>query len=211
MSDPKRFFLVAVLMVIGMARFAPAQAVPPAPAPGGAPAPAQAVPAVPAPAVPLAPAQDPGPELAALVARIAEKFAAAKQYVFEGNLNVSRKTGEGPMNSLAKAKIKLAVMPGDKYVLRVENADKTGYVAVSDGQTSWVYSPALKKYTRQEAVAVRTRYDSKESLEDPQAEAGRSWGFRLRFVRERRAEAIRSIAQRVAPRARTQTGWSDAG
>ncbi len=72
------------------------------------------------------------------------------------------------MDSLAKAKVKLAVMPGDKYMLRVENPDKTGYVAVSDGQTNWVYVPALKKYTRQEAVAVRTRYDSKENIEDPQ-------------------------------------------
>ena len=116
----------------------------------------------------IAPAQDPGVEPATLVTRIAEKCAVAKQYVFEGYLNVSRKSGERPMEALAKAKIKLAVMPGDKYVLRVDNGGKTGYVAVSDGQTSWVYVPALKKYTRQEAVAVRARYDSKESIEDPQ-------------------------------------------
>jgi cytochrome c biogenesis protein CcmG, thiol:disulfide interchange protein DsbE len=165
MSDPKRFFLVGLLMVIGMAPFAAAQVA--SPAPVSAPA-AQAAPPPPAEVAPAAPAQDPGVELAALVARIAEKFAAAKQYVFEGNLNVSRKSGEGRMDSLAKAKVKLAVMPDDKYVLQVDNVDKTGYVAVSDGQTSWVYVPALKKYTRQESVAVRTRYDSKENIEDPQ-------------------------------------------
>jgi thiol-disulfide isomerase/thioredoxin len=132
-----------------------------------------------------APAQDVGGEPAALVTRIAEMSAAAKQYVFDGYLNVSRKSGGSPMDSLAKAKVKLAVMPGDKYVLRVENTDKTGYVAVSDGRTNWVYVPALNKYSRQEAVAVRTRYDSRENLEDPQPYAT--------------ADIINEFAHRVMP------------
>lgn len=118
-----------------------------------------------------APAQDPVVEPAVLMMQIAEKCASAKQYVFEGYLDVSRKSGERPMEVLTKAKVKLTVMPGDKYVLRVENPDKTSYVAVSDGQTRWVYVPGLKKYTEQEAVAVRTKYYSRENLEDPQPDA----------------------------------------
>jgi peroxiredoxin/outer membrane lipoprotein-sorting protein len=169
MCEPKRSFVAGVLVVIGLAL----------------PAPAQLAPSAPAEVAPPEPAKDPSVELADLVARIAEKFAAGKQYVFDGSLNVSRKSGEGPMVSLAKAKVKLAVMPGDKYVLRVENADKTGYMAGSDGQTNWVYVPALKKYSRQEAVAVRIRYDSKENLEDPQPDAA--------------ADIISEFAHRVVP------------
>src|SRR5450755_2182745 len=102
MYEPKRSVVTGVLVAIGLALPAAAQLASPTPAP-------LAAPSAPAEVAPPAPAKDPSVELADLVARIAGKFASAKQYVFDGYIDVSPKSGEGPMFSLAKAKVKFAV------------------------------------------------------------------------------------------------------
>jgi thiol-disulfide isomerase/thioredoxin len=105
-------------------------------------------------------------EPAALAHKIAEKYASAKQYEFEGSFDFSRKAGEHPMDVLAKAKVKLAMAPGGKYLLRVEDMGKSGYEVVSDGKQVWAYVPALKKYTVHEAAAAVPSADPAEASQD---------------------------------------------
>ena len=99
-----------------------------------------------------------------VVNKVAQKCASAKQYIFEGDLDVARKSGERRMNVLAKAKVKLAIAPRGKFLLRVENA-RSAYLIVSDGQKSWSYVPALNRYTERDAAAASEGMN--EGLDDP--------------------------------------------
>ena len=115
----------------------------------------------------VAAAQNKGVEPTALAHKIAEKYAsAAKQYEFEGSFEFSRKAGEQPMDVLAKAKVKLAMAPGGKYLLRVDDMGKSSFVEVSDGKQTWAYVPALKKYTVHEAAAALPNEDAADPLQD---------------------------------------------
>ena len=113
-------------------------------------------------------AQAAGIEPADLVSKIAEKYGATKQYSFAGDLEVTRKiAGDQPSEVLAKAKVKVAIAPGAKYRLEIENAGKYLYSFLSDGRKRWAYIPTLKKYTEGQAAAAVTSADVDENFEDP--------------------------------------------
>jgi outer membrane lipoprotein-sorting protein len=117
--------------------------------------------------VQAAPAQAVGIDPVDLVNKIAEKYGAAKQYAFAGALEVTRKiAGDQPSDVLVKAKVKLAVAPGGKYRLEIEDGGKFPYSFISDGQKRWAYIPTLKKYTEGQAAAA-TSEDVGENFEDP--------------------------------------------
>ena len=116
-------------------------------------------------------AQKPPIEPGTLARKIAEKCANAKQYEFEGDFELSRKSGDHPLDVLAKAKVKLAMAPGGKYLLRVDETGKSAYVVVSNGQTTWAYVAGLKKYTMQEAGAAMPSEEPAEGFRDPQLRA----------------------------------------
>jgi outer membrane lipoprotein-sorting protein len=114
------------------------------------------------------PAQPVGIEPADLASKIAEKYGAIKQYSFAGDLVVTRKiAGDQPSEVLVKAKVKVAIAPGAKYRLEIENGGKYPYFFISDGQKRWAYIPTLKKYTEGQAAAAVTIEDVGENLEDP--------------------------------------------
>jgi peroxiredoxin/outer membrane lipoprotein-sorting protein len=85
---------------------------------------------------------------------LAAKCESAKEYAFEGELELAGQRGSNPGRILSKAKIKMAVAEPGKYLLRVEPLGKDEYLLVSDGQKSWAYVPKLKQYTEQESATV---------------------------------------------------------
>jgi thiol-disulfide isomerase/thioredoxin len=114
----------------------------------------------------VAAAQNKAVEPTALTHKIAEKYSSIKQYEFEGTFEFSRKAGEHPMDVLAKAKVKFAMAPGGKYLLRADDMGKSSFVVVSDGKQVWAYVPALKKYTVHEAAAAVPGEDPAEASQD---------------------------------------------
>ena len=98
-----------------------------------------------------------------LLAGIADKCDGAKTYAFEGDLQVDGQRGEVPGRILSKAKVKLAVAPGGKYLLHIEPIDKDEYLLVSNGQKSWAYVPRLKQYTETEGATVEPDSDGEDS------------------------------------------------
>ena len=93
---------------------------------------------------------------------LAAKCETAKNYAFEGELELAGQRGSTPGRILAKAKIKLAVSEPGKYLLRVEPLGRDEYLLVSDGQKSWAYVPKLKQYTEQESASVADSGDDEE-------------------------------------------------
>jgi peroxiredoxin/outer membrane lipoprotein-sorting protein len=85
---------------------------------------------------------------------LAAKCESAKEYTFEGDLELAGQRGSVPGKILTKAKIKMAVSEPGKYLLRVEPLGRDEYLLVSDGQKSWAYVPKLKQYTEQESASV---------------------------------------------------------
>ena len=98
-------------------------------------------------------------DLRRIIADVATICQAAKQYSFEGDLQLAGQRGNLPGRLLTQAKVKLAVAPGGKSFLQVEPHDKDAYVLVSDGQKSWAYVPRLKQYTETDGAAVTTDGD----------------------------------------------------
>src|SRR5579871_737161 len=97
---------------------------------------------------------------------ISVRCEAARDYLFEGGMEVSGQRGSQPARLLAKGKIKLAVSDPGKYFLRVEAVNQDEYMLVSDGQKSWAYVPKLKQYTEQESATVTNSDDDEESNDD---------------------------------------------
>ncbi len=89
-----------------------------------------------------------------ILQEIAAKAEAAKEYSFEGELQVTGQKGSAQMRILSQAKVRLAVGPEGKYLLRVAPLDKDEYLQVSNGQKTWAYVPKLKQYTEEESAAV---------------------------------------------------------
>jgi outer membrane lipoprotein-sorting protein len=101
-----------------------------------------------------------------LVNTISQRYQEAKQYSFEGDLEISRRSGtEKPKEVLLKARVRfLAASPG-KYLLRAEKPSSPSYMIVSDGQKTWAYVPALKRYTEREASGSARQVDPEAGLD----------------------------------------------
>jgi outer membrane lipoprotein-sorting protein len=107
-------------------------------------------------------APTPDAEAVKLTKRLAQKYDVIKRYAFEGNLEVARQTGEDPKQVLTKAKVKLEVAPGGKYVLHVKK-EGSEYSLISDGHKTWSYVPALGQYTEQDAATGGKPLDTSET------------------------------------------------
>ena len=101
-----------------------------------------------------------------LVHDVAQKAETAKQYEFEGDLLVDGQRGARPGAVIAQAKVRLAVGPEGKSLLRVDAGDKGDYLLVSDGQKSWAYVPKLKQYTEEESSARADSDDADDDADD---------------------------------------------
>jgi outer membrane lipoprotein-sorting protein len=116
-----------------------------------------------------APSGTAGADPTSLVKNIAEKYAAAKTYGFDGDVAVTRKiAGDERAAVLAKAKVKFVTGSGGKYRLEINKAGKDASVVfVSDGQTRWAYAPMLKQYSVNPVPAGPSNEDAAESFDDP--------------------------------------------
>ncbi len=101
-----------------------------------------------------------------LVKNIVAKYNIT-QYVFEGNLTVTRRTGDVPRTVLVDAKVKYASAPAGKFSLSVNEGTKSGYVIMSDGQKLWTYVPDQRRYTEQDVASLGTTDPSDTT--DPQS------------------------------------------
>src|SRR5215471_11740758 len=81
--------------------------------------------------------QDAAFDFRKVIQDISAKCESAKDYSFEGEMEVAGQRGSQPGRILAKAKVKYAVAAQGKYLLRVEPVNKDEYWLVSDGQKSW--------------------------------------------------------------------------
>jgi peroxiredoxin/outer membrane lipoprotein-sorting protein len=108
-------------------------------------------------------AQDASFDFRKVIQDISAKCDGAKDYLFEGDMEVSGQRGSQPGRLLAKGKIKLAVSDPGKYLLRVEAVNQDEYLLVSDGQKSWAYVPKLKQYTEQESATITDSGDDEDS------------------------------------------------
>jgi len=97
---------------------------------------------------------------AKIIRAIASSAESAKEYSFEGNLQILSQHGSNPAALLSAAKVRYAVADAGKYLLHVQPTDQNEYLLVSDGQKSWEYVPKLKQYTEQEAAVVAGDEDS---------------------------------------------------
>lgn len=94
---------------------------------------------------------------AGLLSGVTEKFSAANEYDFDGDLEVGRKVaGDYPNQILAKATVSVMVAPAGKYRIKVENGGSEAYSIVSDGQTHWTYVPDLKAFSQEPSVTTAT-------------------------------------------------------
>jgi peroxiredoxin/outer membrane lipoprotein-sorting protein len=107
-------------------------------------------------------AQNSTADVTRVVKEISEKAKNATSYAFEGELLIQGKRGE-VARTLSQAKVKLAVAPQGKFLLRVAGVDKDEYWLQSDGQKTWAYVPKLKKYTETESAQI---------VEDDEEESG---------------------------------------
>ncbi len=106
------------------------------------------------------------PDAARTVAAIGEKCKAAREYSFEGDLSVVGQRGSGAVQTLSRAKLKLASAPAGKFYLRIEPVGKDAYVLVSNGQKSWAWVPKLKQYTEEEAAFLEDDQSDEEGASD---------------------------------------------
>ncbi|MBM3774708.1 MAG: hypothetical protein FJW37_06035, partial [Acidobacteria bacterium] len=99
-------------------------------------------------------AQTPGLDGRKVIRDVVAKVGAAKDYSFEGNLQLVGQRGSAPARLLAQAKIKLAVaQPGRSY-LHLQPVEKDEYLLVSSGEKTWTYVPKLKQYTEAEGATL---------------------------------------------------------
>ncbi len=121
----------------------------------------------------LRPAHSQGPSLdaARMVRDLAARCGAARAYAFDAQVQVEGWRSGTPPRLLSAAKASYAAGPDGKYWLRLEPAGKDAYVLVSDGEKTWAYVPALKKYTETEAAALEDREDGGAGEERELAES----------------------------------------
>ncbi|HEY3838397.1 MAG TPA: hypothetical protein VGL72_17580 [Bryobacteraceae bacterium] len=97
------------------------------------------------------------PEVAKTIQAIGQKCLAAHEYSFEGELLLVGQRAGGPVQSLAHAKVNLALAPDGKFFLRIEPEGTDAYVLVSNGQKSWAWVPRLKQYTEERPPNAKMR------------------------------------------------------
>lgn len=101
-----------------------------------------------------------------LAKKVAAKFQAAKEYAFEGSLEITRKNGNDiPATVLETDKVRLSIGSGGKCLLEVDGVNKPSYEFISDGLTSWAYMPSLKRYT--EGPTAENEHPCQPSLDTP--------------------------------------------
>jgi outer membrane lipoprotein-sorting protein len=114
-------------------------------------------------------AQNAAVSQADLVKRISQRYQEAKQYSFEGDLEIARRSGtEKPKEPLLHAKVRLTVAPPAKFLLRVEPAmpnTKSSYILVSDGQKNWTYVSSAKRYTESDVSFSPTQHNLEAGLD----------------------------------------------
>ena len=114
-------------------------------------------------------AQNAAVSQADLLNRISQRYQEAKQYSFEGDLEIGRRSGaEKPKEQLLHTKVRLMVAQPAKFVLRVEPAmpnTKSSYVLLSDGQKSWTYVPSNKRYTESDTSLLPMLDDLEAGLD----------------------------------------------
>ncbi|MBZ5729097.1 MAG: redoxin domain-containing protein [Acidobacteriia bacterium] len=96
---------------------------------------------------------------AQLVRGLAARCGAARAYAFDAHVQVESWRSGGSPRLLSAARASYAAGPAGKFSLRLEPAGKDAYVLVSDGEKSWAYVPALKKYTETEAAGIEDGED----------------------------------------------------
>jgi outer membrane lipoprotein-sorting protein len=95
-----------------------------------------------------------GPDPVLLAGAIAERCAAANQYTFDAVVELSKKSGELPRETVAKAKVKLAVAPDGRYLFWAGDAQNIRYLIVSDGASTWSYMPSRDQYSKRAKATV---------------------------------------------------------
>src|SRR5262249_26303900 len=83
-----------------------------------------------------------------------KKFAAARQYAFDGVIELARRRRDEGWEVVLSSKVKLAVAPEGKYLLWAGDKDNLQYLVVSDGQNTWTYQPASNRYMQRAAGAA---------------------------------------------------------
>ena len=114
---------------------------------------------------PVAVAQNSFTGPADLVNTISQRYQEVMQYSFEGDLEISRRSGtEKPKEMLLKARVRFLAASSGRFLLRADKAGSPSYTVVSDGQKIWAYVPALKKYTEREASGSARHVDPEAGL-----------------------------------------------
>jgi peroxiredoxin/outer membrane lipoprotein-sorting protein len=102
-------------------------------------------------------------DAAGVVAKLSARCAAAREYMFEGELLVEGQHDSLPARLLSKAKVRFAAAQPGKSYLWIDAQDKDEYTLLSDGQKSWAFVPALKQYTEVEANVLAAGGEGTES------------------------------------------------
>lgn len=100
-----------------------------------------------------------------LIQQVAQKAETAKEYEFEGDLELGGQRGNNPGVIITQAKIHLAIGPDGKSLMRVDNPNKEEYLQISDGQKTWAYVPKLKQYTEEESSTRAAGDDADDDAE----------------------------------------------
>lgn len=102
----------------------------------------------------------PAPDPSVLARTVATAFSNAPPAAFDANIQFSRKNGDAPWEPLFTLQVKLAFAPGGKLLFWAGGASHLQYILVSDGKTTWAYSPAEKHFVRIPAAAAEFAPDS---------------------------------------------------
>ena len=100
-----------------------------------------------------------GPDANRIASLLQDKYATARQYSFDSEIELARKNGGTEREIVLRRKTKLAVAPDDRFLLWVGDKQALDYLVVSDGHRTWAYVPAMNKYADIEAVVANTAAD----------------------------------------------------
>jgi peroxiredoxin len=95
---------------------------------------------------------------------VRSKAAAAQHVNFDALIELLRKSGEAQPETVARFRVKVAVAPGRKYLLWVGDKNNPEYLIVSNGERTWAYSPARRKFVEVEAVPSSLAADPDRAL-----------------------------------------------
>jgi peroxiredoxin/outer membrane lipoprotein-sorting protein len=92
-------------------------------------------------------------DVQALLKKVSDTYKNLKSYHFEGTTTMEMKS-EGLQQKMEMPMVIAAAKPG-KTRLEIKNP-MAGMLRVSDGETTWVYIPRLKQFTKKAAATVET-------------------------------------------------------